>query len=266
MNEERGAEGAHEPAEGGMPGILIAHRGEPSSYPENSLVGFEAVLRAGAAYLETDIQLTADGVPVLCHDPDVVKVTGQDYVVMQTDYATLAVHPAGYPSRFGAQYADVRLARLEELVTLLKSWSRVRALIEVKEESINAFGTAHVMDRVLSVLHEALAQCIIISFAREPLMYTRRNSSLPIGWVLSEWSDASRAAAQELQPDYLICNRKRLPAEPQPLWPGPWRWIAYTVNTVEDALALRRRGVALLETDVIRALLNDPKPAWAGHD
>ncbi len=247
-----------------MQGFLVAHRGEPSSYPENSLLGFDAVLRAGAAYLETDIQLTADGVPVLCHDPDVASVTGRDYVVMQTGYATLGALPAGCPSRFGERYTDVRLARLEELVPLLQSWPRARALIEVKQESLGVFGADHVMRRILSALHEALAQCIIISFVQEPLIHARRHGRLPIGWILPEWSNASRAAAMKLQPDYLICSRKRLPAEPETLWPGPWQWIAYTVNTVEEALALRRRGIALLETDVIRSLLIDPVLAGAG--
>jgi glycerophosphoryl diester phosphodiesterase len=246
------------PQEGRMPALLVAHRGAPSSYPENSLIGFEAVLRAGAAYIETDVQLSADGVPLLCHDPDVVRVTGHHYTVMQTDYATLAGLCAGYPSRFGAQFADVRLARLEELAALLKRWRDSRALIEVKEESLQVFGTEQVMDRVLTALREVLGQCIIISFAQEPLIHSRQSSRLPVGWVLSDWSNATRAAALALQPDYLICNRKRLPAAPEPLWPGPWQWVTYTVNTVGEALALHRRGVALIESDVICRLLSDP--------
>jgi len=247
-----------------MQTILIGHRGEPSSYPENSLPGFEAVLQAGAAYIETDVQLSADGVPVLCHDPDVVKLTGHDYVVMQTEYATLSRLPAGYPERFGTRFADLRLARLGELAELLKRWPRARALIEVKQESIEAFGTARVMDTLLEELREVFEQCIIISFEQAPLIHTRVVSSLPIGWVLPEWSDETLAAATQLRPEYLICSRKRLPAEPEPLWPGPWEWIVYTANTVEDVLALRRRGVDMLETDVIRELLRDTTLAGDG--
>jgi glycerophosphoryl diester phosphodiesterase len=249
-----------------MQTILIGHRGEPESFPENSLAGFEAVLRAGAACIETDVQITADGVPVLCHDPDVLKVTGHDCVVMRTDYATLGELPAGYPRRFGAQFADARLARLGELAALLKRWPRARAFVEVKEESIEAFGTARVMGIILAELRDVLAQCIIISFQQDPLLHTRRACDLPIGWVLREWSDDTRAAAAALRPEYLICNRKRLPAEPEPLWPGPWQWIAYTVNTAEEALALRARGIALLESDVIRRLLADPRLTGAGRD
>jgi glycerophosphoryl diester phosphodiesterase len=259
-----GGSGDRGPVESYMQTILIGHRGEPSSYPENSLAGFEAVLQAGVAYIETDVQLTADAVPVLSHDPDVVKLTGHDYVVMQTDYAILSQLPAGYPERFGTRFADARLARLGELASLLKRWPRARALVEVKEESLQVFGAAHVVDILLEELREVLAQCIIISFAQDPLIHTRTVSSLPIGWVLPEWSDKTRAAATQLQPEYLICSRKRLPAESEPLWTGPWKWIVYTVYTVEDVLALRRRGVDMLETDVIRELLRNTR--LAGED
>jgi glycerophosphoryl diester phosphodiesterase len=249
-----------------MQSILIGHRGEPSCYPENSLPGFEAVLHAGAAYIETDVQLTADGVPLLCHDADVMKLTGHDYVVMQTDYATLRRLPAGYPARFGTRFADARLARLGELAALLKRWPRARALVEVKQDSIEAFGAARVMDVILAELREVFAQCIIISFQQDPLIHARTASRLPVGWVLPEWSDATRADAARLRPEYLICSRKRLPPEPEPLWPGPWKWAVYTVNTAEEALALRKRGVDLLETDSIRGLLRDPGLAGAGCD
>jgi glycerophosphoryl diester phosphodiesterase len=242
-----------------MHSILIGHRGEPSSFPENSLAGFEAVLQAGACCIETDVQLTADGVPLLHHDADVSKLTGRDHVVMQTDYATLSRLSAGHPARFGARFADLRLARLSGLASLLKNWPLATALIEVKQDSIAVFGVARVMEAILAELREVLAQCVIISFEREPLVRTRAVGRLPIGWVLPNWSTAARAAAEQLQPEYLICSRRRLPAPSEPLWPGSWKWIAYTVNAVEDALALRARGIDMLETDVIRKLLRDAR-------
>jgi len=249
-----------------MQSILIGHRGEPTSYPENSLSGFEAVLQAGAVYIETDVQITADGVPVLCHDPDVSRLTGHEDVVMQTDYATLRRLPAGYPARFGTRFADARISRLGELASLLKRWPRARALVEVKQDSIGTFGAARVMDVILAELREVLAQCIIISFEQDPLIHTRTASSLPIGWVLPKWSEPTRAAAERLRPEFLICSRKRLPPEPEPLWPGPWKWVVYTVDRGEEALALHKRGIDLLETDVIRELLRYARLAGAGRD
>ncbi len=50
------------------PDSLVAHRGWPSRYPENSLAGFRAALEACAGFLEFDVHLTRDQVPVVIHD------------------------------------------------------------------------------------------------------------------------------------------------------------------------------------------------------
>lgn len=51
--------------------VLLAHRGAPAyGVPENSRAAFDAVMQSGeAAGLETDLQATADGCPVISHDP-----------------------------------------------------------------------------------------------------------------------------------------------------------------------------------------------------
>lgn len=51
--------------------IGFAHRGGRAHAPENTLPAFELALRLGANGLETDIWLTADGVPVIAHDATV---------------------------------------------------------------------------------------------------------------------------------------------------------------------------------------------------
>ena len=50
------------------PAIGFAHRGARAHAPENTLESFELALRLGANGLESDVWLTADGVPVLDHD------------------------------------------------------------------------------------------------------------------------------------------------------------------------------------------------------
>lgn len=55
---------------------LIAHRGCGFNAPENSIAGFElAVTLPGLEGLETDIQLSLDGVAFLMHDPFLVRTT-----------------------------------------------------------------------------------------------------------------------------------------------------------------------------------------------
>lgn len=48
---------------------LQGHRGWRGRWPENTLAGFEAALRLGVDTLELDLGLSAEGVPVLSHDP-----------------------------------------------------------------------------------------------------------------------------------------------------------------------------------------------------
>lgn len=53
----------------------MAHRGASSTTPENTLPAFEEAARAGADVIELDVRLTADGVPIVLHDPDVSGTT-----------------------------------------------------------------------------------------------------------------------------------------------------------------------------------------------
>jgi glycerophosphoryl diester phosphodiesterase len=48
--------------------ITFAHRGARANHPENTLAAFQFALERGATGLESDVWLTADGVPVLVHD------------------------------------------------------------------------------------------------------------------------------------------------------------------------------------------------------
>jgi glycerophosphoryl diester phosphodiesterase len=245
---------------------LIAHRGEPETWPENSLAGFAGVLVAGARYIETDVQLTRDGIAVLSHDPTLARITGHDLDIATTDFAAMRGLSAGEPGRFGTRYADLRLTRLEEFVALLQQWPQARAFVEIKPQPLDAHGMETVVNRVLQMLDPVLSQCILISFDPEALAYARMQRPLPLGWVIPEWTPANRARATALDPQYLFCNRKRLPPANEPLWPGNWTWVAYTVNEAADIAQFTGRGIHMLETNAIRKLLADPRVAGAGRD
>src|SRR5207302_3588559 len=51
-----------------QPPIAFAHRGASAYAPANTLEAFRLGLRLGATGLESDVWLTADGIPVLDHD------------------------------------------------------------------------------------------------------------------------------------------------------------------------------------------------------
>jgi glycerophosphoryl diester phosphodiesterase len=54
--------------------ITFAHRGARANLPENTIEAFRFALEHGSSGLESDVWLTADGVPVLIHDGTVGRV------------------------------------------------------------------------------------------------------------------------------------------------------------------------------------------------
>jgi glycerophosphoryl diester phosphodiesterase len=58
--------------------IAFAHRGGTSEAPENTMAAFEHAVSLGYRYLETDVHLSADGVLMAFHDPDLTRTCGVD--------------------------------------------------------------------------------------------------------------------------------------------------------------------------------------------
>ena len=156
------------------------------------------------------------------------------------------------------RYQDLAITRLDELVDLLRAWPDSRVFVELKQASLTAHGIASVVDTVMGIVEPILSQVILISFNHDALAHAGNNHSVPIGWVLREWSQDSRHMAESLAPDYLFVNRKRLPAKAESLWAGSWQWVVYTVNAADEIPAFIEQGFQLLETDEISKLLADP--------
>jgi glycerophosphoryl diester phosphodiesterase len=71
---------------------IIAHRGTPREHPENSLPGFERALALGVDGIELDVQLTADGVPVIHHDPELHGGDLDGRTIAELSHAELRRH------------------------------------------------------------------------------------------------------------------------------------------------------------------------------
>ena len=61
------------------PGVAVsAHRGGSMEAPENTLESFKYSLELGCSYIETDVQLSSDGIPYIFHDDDLNRLLGKD--------------------------------------------------------------------------------------------------------------------------------------------------------------------------------------------
>lgn len=70
--------------------LLTGHRGFKHMFPENTLLAFSEAVDNGAKVIETDTQLTADGVVVISHDASTQRVFGEELVIQETEFAVLA--------------------------------------------------------------------------------------------------------------------------------------------------------------------------------
>lgn len=92
----------------------VAHRGWSTRFPENSLAAFAAAIAAGADEIELDVRLSADGVPVVIHDPDLDRVTDQRGPLKGRTWSEL--RRARVRGVDGEPVPGLRLARLEEVL------------------------------------------------------------------------------------------------------------------------------------------------------
>ena len=65
--------------------LLFAHRGGSIENPENTIQAFKASNELGAI-IETDVRSTKDGVVLVCHDPNFMRLTGIDKDIAETNY------------------------------------------------------------------------------------------------------------------------------------------------------------------------------------
>ncbi len=86
--------------------IILAHRGGAEEGVENSLEAFRRVQQLGTRYIETDVQLTADGEVVISHDESPLRCFGKEGRFSDYTYAELSDlrNEAGEPP---ARLADV---------------------------------------------------------------------------------------------------------------------------------------------------------------
>lgn len=248
-------------SEAGAP-PLVAHRGYARHYPENTLEAVEAAWCAGARYVEVDVQLTSDGVPVLFHDLELNRTTGADGRVTATSFRDLRALHAGEPARLGVRFSDARVPALAELAARIAEQEDTVAFIEIKRESLEAFGTDTVLARVLADLTPALERCVLISSDRAAMARARMLGMARIGWVLPAYSAGLLAEAGAERPDFLFLNITRLPPAPEPLREGTWRWVLYEVDDAGTAVELLGRGADMIETMAIGELLTHP---WQGR-
>ncbi|MCU1545607.1 MAG: hypothetical protein JWP30_707 [Homoserinimonas sp.] len=194
----------------GDPALIAGHRGDRSVAPENTLPALQAALDGSMLFVETDVQLTADEVPVLMHDRTVDRTTDGYGLVSALTLTQLQMLDAG--AWYSMAFAGTRVPTLEAFLPLLRE-SRKKAMIEFKgdwpsqaltavNEMIHAYG---VQGRVVlaGFDKDTVALLKVLAPALPRVLIVRNLPEDAVGLALDVGAIAliTRPAAVEEDPD-----------------------------------------------------------------
>jgi glycerophosphoryl diester phosphodiesterase len=226
---------------------VVAHRGLARIFPENTLESVLGALDAGLSAAEIDIQLSLDGVPVLQHDSDLKRMSGQAGDLRRLPFSKLERLRMSEPGRFGSRFHG-RLCSLARLAEALAQRTGYTLFVELKEESLKPFGRAFMLRAVAEALAPIRRRCVLISFDVEVLRLARDCTRFPVAPVLRSLGQWSREA-RSMSPEWVFCDRKLLPEKGglKALF-GRSRLCVYEVPECAAALALLARGATAVES------------------
>lgn len=243
-----------ETTESAIPSV-IAHRGASGTAPENTLAAMRKASELGARWVEFDVMLCADGVPILMHDDDLSRTTNGTGPVADMPLAEIRKLDAG--GWFGAGFAGERVPTVRQAVALLAELG-LGANIEIKPAPGQDAATARAaMDVVANEWPPSLPVPLISSFSLRALEAARDMApeiprALLISRIPRDWRqrlDALDCRALHVNQRHLTKNRAgRLIAADATL-------RCYTVNDPARAAELFAWGVHGIISDYPERLI-----------
>ncbi|MEO6419028.1 MAG: glycerophosphodiester phosphodiesterase family protein [Polyangiaceae bacterium] len=227
--------------------LVVGHRGGRGEGwpPENTIASLERAHVEEADAVEIDIRLSRDGEVVVCHDPDLSRMTGGSDVRW---VAALSM----------AELAKVRLLGSSEGVPTLRevlAWCRERGMainIELKHDQPDRTRFLVALARVLlqprvDILLSSFDPALLLAMG--PLA-----PGVPRAWLTDRRHDraldlairlSSPSLFFALHPEHTQCTDARVSR-----WKTRGFCVgAYTVNDAAEARELARRGVDWIITD-----------------
>ena len=233
---------------------LVAHRGYRKRYPENTLLALSKAVEAGARYLETDIQFTADLHPVLYHDALMSRISGIDNAIHLLPLEEVTALTASEPERLGGTFAGEKICPLSRLVEFLVQQPAVTQFVEVKRTAAHFAGAETAFRRLAKTLAPVTERAVLISFDEDFILHAHRQGYPRLGMVLTDWDRMGYPALEEVGPEFLFCDIDKIPAGAD-LDGFDSKLVIYEVESPDLAMELFHRGADMVETFDIAGML-----------
>ena len=242
---------------------VVGHRGAKGAAPENTLASIVAAKHQGCTWVEVDVMLTADKVPVIHHDNTLDRCTNGRGNLWELTVEELEGLDAG--SHFSAAFAGEKVPRLTELIACCRELD-IRLNLEVKHvtecasappterEAAMEMELAEVVCNVIEHLGVQPQDLVFSSFSRVCIGVLRRRlpsfgcaflvEEIPNDWA--HFVDANSCVSLNL--DHTRNSREQVAAcrRARPDIP----LFCYTVNDGQRAVELLSWGVSGVFSDV----------------
>ncbi|WP_343564053.1 glycerophosphodiester phosphodiesterase family protein [Kiloniella sp. b19] len=237
--------------------LIQAHRGASKDCPENSLAAFREAARQGARWIEFDVRLSADEIPVTCHDASLER-TGNNPVIIREHPATAIVgQDIGHV--FDHSFRNEPLPSLQETIRLfaelgLQGNIEIKSISSPAEEELSAIAVCECIrthwpdDKPLPLISSFHWGCLKkISDIMPELRLGYLVEELPDDW--KEKAAAINSYAIHPWHEPLTADQVRSIRE------EGYKVAVYTVNDTARAHALLDMGVDSIITDVPAVML-----------
>jgi glycerophosphoryl diester phosphodiesterase len=220
---------------------VTAHRGSSLTAPENSLSAIRQAIDDGADYAEIDVQETADGMLVLLHDTDLMRVAGVNAKIWEVEYGEIRDLDAG--SWFSPKYAGERIPTLQQAMDLARGHLRLN--IELKYNGHDV----RLAERTAELVRESgfVEECVITSLDSTGLQRVREVApDIEIGQIVT----VSIGDFVKLDVDFLSINANvATPAQVRRNRAEGLDTHVWTVNDKSSMARMIERGVNNIITD-----------------
>jgi len=176
---------------------VIAHRGASAAAPENTMAAFERAIVDGADWIELDVQESADGVVVVAHDSDFMKLARLNLKVWSATAEDL--HNLDVGSWFCPEFSDQRVSTLREVLERAKG--EIGVVIELKY-----YGHDEKLESRVVQLVEETGMVSDVQIMSLSLSGLRKARALRPEWTYGLLNTASVGDLTKLKLDFLALN------------------------------------------------------------
>ncbi len=223
---------------------ITGHRGSKVRAPENTLSAVRHAIAEGADFAEIDVQTTADGVVVLLHDDDLMRVASLNRRLRDITYSELKDIDVG--SWFAPEFASERIPTLEEVIDLARG--RIKLNIELKY----TWPDPTLSEKVTNIIRqkEFSSECVVSSLNFSAVTKIKQSfPELTVGFIVF----TAAGVLSRMEADFLSISAARASTRLVRQLHNNGRAVhVWTVNDINNVISMVERGVDNIITDYPR--------------